>query len=156
MARKRTSKAPKPAKPLVRLQASMKSLQRDAEKLLRKTGAQASGVIGRDQKKALDRVIAQVTRLRDDLEERARRLGREFESRTEKFFKGLERETSKRFLLFMRRFDIPTRHEIHALVRRMDQLEKTITSRPAVARRATAGTRTRRPTRPSAQPPRKA
>lgn len=136
MARKQTAKAPAAAKPLDRLQASMKNLQRDAEQLLKKTGARASSVITRDQKKAMDRVIGQITRLREDLEARARRVGRELEGRTEKFLKSLERETGRRFLVFVRRLDIPSRHEIQALTRRMDQLEKKIRSRPAPARRA--------------------
>lgn len=128
--KRKISKASSPSsiQPLTRLQAGMRNLQRDAEKLLQKTRKQASAVITRDQQKAIDRIIEQARKLRKDLEHRARRASREIEVRTEKFLRAMEKEASQRLSSVLSRIDVPSRTEIRSLTRRLDDLEKKVKS----------------------------
>ena len=133
MAKKKTGKkaAPQTNQMLSRLQKNMQKLQRDAEGVLKRTRKQASELMSRDQKRALDRLVNQAQQLRKDFEKRAQRASKEVESRAERFLSTIEKETNKRLEPLLRRLDLPSRHEIHGLSRRIDQLEKRMRERPA-------------------------
>ncbi len=121
--------------PLARLRANMRQLQRDAEQLLSRTRKQASGLISRDQKRALDRLVTEAKRLGGDLEKRAQRAQKEVETRAEKLFAGVEQQLAKRIEPLLRRLDLPSRKEVHALTRRVGQLEnrlKAASAKPSV------------------------
>jgi len=108
---------------LGRLQTNIKTLQGDAERLLKRTQKQAQ-IITRDQRKAVDRVIKQARKLRTDLEKRAQKATKTAESRADKFLSTVEKETSRRLGPLLKRFDLPSRQEIQALTRRINQIEK--------------------------------
>lgn len=112
-----------PADPLARLRSNMRQLQHDAEQLLSRTRKQASNLISRDQRRALDRLVGQARRLRSDFEKRAQRAQKEVETRTEKLLGTIEQQLLKRLDPVLRRLDLPTRKEVHALQRRIAHLE---------------------------------
>jgi len=118
------AKKPATADPLARLRDNMRQLQRDAERVLSRTRKQAAGLISRDQKRALDRLVDQARRLRSDFEKRAQRAQKEIESRAERMLVGVESQVAKRLEPLLRRLDVPTRKEVHALTKRVAQLEK--------------------------------
>jgi F0F1-type ATP synthase membrane subunit b/b' len=130
MAAKRGVSTASSTQPLARLRDSMRTLQRDAQKLLQQTRKQASAVITRDQRKALDRLLGQARRLRTDLEKRAQRAGKEIETRTERFLAGIEREARKRVAALLGTLDVATRRDVQGLARRLTDLEKRLQRRP--------------------------
>jgi len=134
---------------LSRLQVNMRHLQRDTESLLERTRKRATNIITRDQKRALDRLFSQAQRLRTDLEKRAERASKDVESRAERFLLTLEKEASKRLGPLLRRLDLPSRHELLNLSRRIGHLERRIKSR----RKSAAETQQASSDRESEAPP---
>jgi poly(hydroxyalkanoate) granule-associated protein len=134
-AKRSTPKKTAAADPLARLRGNMRRLQHDAEQLLARTRKQASNLISRDQRRALDRLVDQARRLRSDFEKRAQRAQKEVESRTEKLLGRIEQQLVKQLDPVLRRLDLPTRKEVHALQRRIAQLESRLgeASRPAAS-----------------------
>lgn len=113
---------------LSRLQDNMRQLQRDTESILKRTRQRATHLITRDQKRALDRLFSQAQRLRTDLEKRAERASKDVEARAERFLLTLEKEAAKRLRPMLRRLDLPSRHELLNLSRRIGQLERRVRS----------------------------
>ena len=129
MPTKKTKPTSASSRTLSRLQGSMKRLQKDAEALLRRTQKQATSLISKDQRRAVDRLLGQATRLRDDLEKRAERATKDLEARAERFLATLEKEAAKRVEPLLRRLDLPSRHEVQTLARRLNQLESRLAAR---------------------------
>jgi len=126
MATKKRARPKTATQPLDRLRGSMRNLQRDAEKLLRRTQQRAGTLIQRDQRKALSRILSQAGKLRKDLEHRAQRAGKQLESRTETFFSAVEKDLRGRLHDFLKRLDVPSRNEVRQLSRRINELEKRL------------------------------
>jgi len=145
MATRKRTKAASSIQPLGRLQAAMRNLQRDADKLLKQTRKQARTLIRRDGEEALDRVLGRAQRLRKDLEKRTRRASRDLEARAEKFRSALEKEVSRRLSSVLQRLELPSRSEIQRLSRRIGDVEKKLRARPAA-----------RPAKAAPKPPAKA
>jgi polyhydroxyalkanoate synthesis regulator phasin len=114
---------PRTSQVFSRLQDNMRQLRRDAQALMIRTRKQATSLITRDQRRALDRLLRQAQRLRTDLEKRAQRASKDVEARTEHVLSTLEQQVSKRLRPILRRLDVPSRHEVHSLSRRIAQLE---------------------------------
>ncbi len=131
MATKKKTKATSSMPALSRLQATMRNLQRDADKLLKQTRKQAKTLIRRDGEEALNRFLGQAKRLGRDLEKRAQRASRDLEARADKFRSALEKEVGRRLSSVLQRLDLPSRSEIQRLARRIGDLEKKLRSRPA-------------------------
>lgn len=125
---------------LQQLRTNMRRLQHDAESVLGRTQKRAAQLLSRDQKRAIDRLLAQARRLRADLEKRARRVTREVEARTERFVATVEKEATKRLKELLKRLDLPSRHELDELSRRIGQIEKRTRGRRATAPAATPKT----------------
>lgn len=134
MAKAKVSKAkPASSQVLARLQDNMKKLQHDAEDLLKRTQKEATSLISRDQRRALDRLFSQAQRLRTDLEKRAQRASKDVESRAERLLSTLEKEAGRRVGPLLKRLDLPTRHEIKALSKRIARLERQLAGKPLEA-----------------------
>ncbi|HYD49988.1 MAG TPA: hypothetical protein VEB21_16645 [Terriglobales bacterium] len=116
---------------LSRLQGNIKTLQTDAERLLRRTQKQATQLISRDQRRAVERMFKQAQRLRTDLEKRAQRASKDVESRANRLLSTIEKEASKRFQPLVARLDFPTRAEFRTLSRRIAQLERKVAPQKA-------------------------
>lgn len=119
---------------LARLQVNMKSLQRDAEALLKRTRTQAAEIISKDQQRALDRLLRQAQALRDDLEQRTRRASQDVEAQADRLLATIEKEATKRIRPFLERLDLPSRAEVRSLGKRVARLEKKL--RPSRSRGA--------------------
>jgi len=111
---------------LARLQSNMKTLQNDAEALLKRTRTQAAEIISKDQQKALDRLLRQAQSLRDDLEQRARRATHDVEAQAERLLGTIEKEAAKRIRPFLERLDLPSRAEVRNLAKRVARLESKL------------------------------
>lgn len=131
MATRKRTKAASSMPSLGRLRTTMRSLQRDADKLLKQTRKRAKTLIRQDGEEALERFLGQATRLRKDVEKRAQRASRDLETRADKFRSALEKEVGQRLSSVLKRLDLPTRREIQSLSRRISDLEKKVRSRPA-------------------------
>jgi polyhydroxyalkanoate synthesis regulator phasin len=129
MAKKQTSSGgAATSQVLARFQENIRQLQRDAESVLGRTRRQTSELITRDQKRAVGRLFKEAQRLRGDLETRAHRASKDVESRAEQFLGALEKEATKRLVPLLRRLDLPSRHEVNTLARRIGQLERRLRS----------------------------
>ena len=136
MAKAKAGKSPKKLqtrRTLQQLRANMRRLQHDAESVLGRTQQRAVQLLSRDQKRAIDQLLAQARRLRADLEKRARRVTREVEARTERFVSTVEKQATKQLQAFLTRLDLPSRHELDELSRRIGQIEKRTRGRRATA-----------------------
>ena len=136
MAKTKAGKSPKKLQTrqtLQQLRANMRRLQHDAEGVLGRTQKRAAQLLSRDQKRAIDRLLAQARRLRADLEKRARRVTREVEARTQRFVSSVEKQATKQLKEFLKRLDLPSRHELDELSRRIGQIEKRTRVRRATA-----------------------
>ncbi len=140
MATKKRAGSKASTQPLDRLRVSMRGLQSDAEKLLRRTRQQAGTLIQRDQRKALNRLFGQAVKLRKDLERRAQVAGKQIETRTETFFSAIEKDLTRRLHDFLKRLDVPTRNEVRALTRRINDLEKRLAARAPAGAAGAAST----------------
>lgn len=140
MAASKRTTAPEP---LARLRDAMQGLQRDAEKLLRQTRAQASSLLQRDRKNAQDTLLGQAQVLRRSLEKQAQQATRDLERRAERFRSAIETEVSKRLSSILARLDLPSRTELAQINRRVAQVEqrmrKSSTKRPAKKKAARRG-----------------
>ncbi len=116
---------------LARLQANMKDLQRDADIVLTRTRKQATRLISKDQKRAMDRLLTQAQTLRSGLEKRARRASRDVEAQAHRLVATIEKEATKRLRPLLERLDLPTRDEVRNLAKRVAQLEKKLKHEPA-------------------------
>src|SRR5512139_2372239 len=131
MATKKRPRTASSVQPLGRLQAAMRGLQPDADKLLKQTRKRTRTLIRRDGEEALDRVLGQARRLRKDLEKRAQRASKDLETRAEKFRSALEKEVGRRLSSVLHRLELPSRSEIQRLSRRVGDLEKKVRARAA-------------------------
>ena len=126
--------------PLARLRDAMTTLQRDAEKLLRRTQSRASTLLGRDRRRAQQSLFDQAVKLRKNLEKQTERATRDLERRAERFRTAVEDEVSRRLKTLLHRLDLPSRHEVQRLTTRIGDLEHRLRA-----------SRSRRPTRGSAR-----
>jgi poly(hydroxyalkanoate) granule associated protein phasin len=146
--KKQTGPAVRSRSVLVRIQGGIKNLQQDTERLLSRAGRQASQLISRDQKRALDRLVSQGRRLRVDSEKRIRRVVSGVEPRIERFLSRVEKRAEERIerlvVRLIWRMGLVSQKEIRRLSQRISQLERN-----ARASRSTPHRKTATPTPPS-------
>lgn len=121
-----SSKRTAAPEPLSRLRDAMQGLQRDAERLLRQTQTRATSLLRRDRKAAQDTLLGQAQVLRQSLEKQARQATRDLERRAERFRAAIEKEVNRRLGTLLARLDLPSRHEVAQLNRRIAQIEQRV------------------------------
>jgi len=127
MAKKKTAPRKAKAAPVLsRLEGNLKKLQRDAEAMFNRTRKQAVQLLSRDQKRALDRVVGEVRRLRTDFDKRVQRASKDVEARAKDFFATLEKQAERRLEPVVKRLVGPSRQEIQSLSRRVRHLEERL------------------------------
>ncbi len=129
---RRTRSKPQPDAVLPRLRRRVQMMQRDATALVDRARKQTSGILSREQRRALDRLVS-------DIDSQGQRLAKEVESRVQRFFATLERQTEKRFeravARLVWRLGLVSRKDVHGLVQRIDALERRSACRPPTRKR---------------------
>ncbi|MGH7819959.1 MAG: phasin family protein [Candidatus Binatia bacterium] len=113
-------------KGLEQVQSSIRDLQREGEKFLGRMRKEAVNLVPKEQRKRLEDLVAQATRIRNDVQKRAEKALKDLESRAEKLFRQLEARAEKRIEPLVRRLNVPSRSEIDSLARRVSSLERRL------------------------------
>ncbi|MGH7821307.1 MAG: phasin family protein [Candidatus Binatia bacterium] len=108
------------------VQDSIRSLQKEGEKLASRVQKEVLNLVSKDQRKALERVLDQATRIRKDLQKRAERAMKEIETRAEKLFKRIEARAEQGIDPVIRRLNLPSRQDVESLGKRLSMLEKKV------------------------------
>ncbi len=129
MAKKKAARAKaKPSPVLSHLQANLKTLQRDAEAVLGKARKETAR-LGQDQKRALQRVVAEAKQLRGDFEKAVKQTSKDLESRSKRFLSSLQNKATKRLEPVLKQLagrDAGLRSEVQKLSRRVQELEQLV------------------------------
>ncbi len=132
MERKRRKATMSTIEPLLRLRDGMRTLQREADKLLQRVPEQQGS------EPATNRPIRRTRsgiKLRGRLTQRARRATAVIEGQREDLLARFERQLAERLDGLLQRLDLPSRRDIERLSRRVSKLEERLAAPPA-ARRA--------------------
>ena len=111
---------------LAQVQDSIRNLQSEGEKLLTRIRKEAGKLVSKDQRKAIDSLIAQANSIRKDIQKRSEKALKTLESRAEKLYAQIEAQTKKRIDPLVRRLSLPTKHEVEQLAKRLSSLEKKV------------------------------
>jgi len=108
---------------LAQVQESLKGLQKEGEKLVARIRKEAGNLVSKDQRKAIDSLVAQAKSIRNDVQKRTEKALRTLETRAEKIYSDIE----KRVEPVVRRLSlVPTKLEVQALAKRLGALEKKV------------------------------
>lgn len=116
---------------LSQVQGNVGKLRRNLLDRVRKQSA----LLGREQKQVVENLVRQAERMQTGLEKDARRLARDVESRASTFLSNIEKRIGESLEALMNRLDLPSRHDIQALTRRLARLEQQL-QRESRAQRA--------------------
>ncbi len=118
---------------LPRIQRRVQGMQRDLTALVERARRQTSDLLSREQRRALDRLIS-------DIDQQGQRVARQVESRMQRFFTALERQTEQRFeravARLVWRLGLVSRKDVRGLAQRIDALEKQSARRRMVRKNA--------------------
>ena len=104
------------------VQGKMRKLQRNVLDRVRKQSA----LLGREQKQVVERLVRQAERMQTGLEKDTRRLSRDVESRARRFLSNIEKRIEESLETLMNQLDLPSRHDIRDLARRLARLEQQL------------------------------
>jgi F0F1-type ATP synthase membrane subunit b/b' len=111
---------------LAQVQESIRSLRSESEKLLARARKEAGKLINKDQQKVIDGLLDQASAIRDDIQKRTEKILKAISSRAGKMFSQLEAQAKKHLNPLVRRFSLPSRHEVELLAKRLSSLEKKV------------------------------
>jgi len=107
---------------LAQVQESLKGLQSEGEKLLARVRKEAGKLVSKDQRKAIDSLVAQAKSIRNDIQKRTEKALKTLEARAEKVYARVEKQVEP----LVRRLSLPTKHEVELLAKRLGSLEKKV------------------------------
>jgi Poly(hydroxyalcanoate) granule associated protein (phasin) len=111
---------------LGRVQDSIRDLQIEGEKLFARGLDEATKLIGKDQRKALDAFLGRAKAIRKDIEKRTEKALKRLKSRTDKLLSQLDSQAKKGVEPIVRRLSLPTKHDVERLAKRLSSLEKKV------------------------------
>jgi len=111
---------------LARVQDSIRDLQIEGERLFTRGLEEATKLIGKDQRKALDGFLSRAKATGKDIEKRTEKALKRLKSRTEKLLSQLDSQAKKGVEPIVRRLSLPTKYEVERLAKRLSSLEKKV------------------------------
>lgn len=108
------------------VQDSIRGLQAEGEKLLARVRKEAGKLVSKDQRKAIDSLLAQAKSIRNDVQRRTEKALKTLEARAEKIYGQIESQAKKRIEPLVRRLSLPTKREVEQLAKRLSSLEKKV------------------------------
>jgi poly(hydroxyalkanoate) granule-associated protein len=108
------------------VQDSIRALQTEGEKLFTRGLKEATQLLGKDQRRALDDLLGRAKAIRKDIQKRTEKALKTLQSRTEKLLSRLDSQAKKRIEAIVLRLSLPTKHEVEQLAKRLSALEKKV------------------------------
>jgi polyhydroxyalkanoate synthesis regulator phasin len=113
--------------PFAQVQDSIRNLQTGAEQLLDSFRKEAGKLLShKDRRKVVDSLLSQAKALPTDLQRKAGKTLKAFETRAEKLLSEAQSHAKRRIGWLMSRFSLPSKHEVELLAKRLSSLEKKV------------------------------
>jgi len=111
---------------LQQVQTTLKRVQTEGERVVDRLRKDATDLLSKDRKRAVQDLLSQAQKLRSDLQKRAERAVRDIEERGQKIVTALEKQADKSIEPIVRRLNMATREELDKLKKKVALIEKRL------------------------------
>ena len=108
------------------VQASIKNLQEEGQKLAARVRKEATNLLPKEQRKALQSLVTQAQAIRTDIQKRSQKAIKALESRAEELVEKIEEQARKGIDPILQRLSLASRDEIDLITKRLVALEKKV------------------------------
>ncbi len=109
-----------------RVQDTFRNLQSEGEKLLTRVRKEATKLVSQDRRKLVDSLISQAKSIRTDLQKRTEKALHQLEATAEKALSRVEAQAKKGIDPLVKRLNLPTKHDLDLIGKRVSNLEKRV------------------------------